>query len=185
MSSLKSFYLSSIKEFRKTTTIAFLGVMAAIAVVLGSVASINVGPYIKIGFSAVPNRIVDATFGPVVGGIFGGTLDIVKFLVKPDGTFFFGFTFDAMLAGVIFGSIMYRHPLSVGRLFVAELLLKVIINCGFNTFWISMLGGKNMLALLPARLIKNACQLPVDTFIMYLLLKYLNPAIRKYITHER
>lgn len=185
MSRLKSYYLSSLGELRKTSTIAFLGVMAAIAVVLGSVASINVGPYIKVGFSAVPNRLVDATFGPVVGGIFGGSLDIIKFLVKPDGPFFFGFTFDALLAGVIFGSVMYKHPLSVGRLFVAELLLKVIINCGFNTLWISMLGGKSMLALLPARIIKNACQLPVDTLIMYLLLKYLNPAIRKYITHGR
>ena len=185
MEQIKTFYATSVKEFKKTSTIAFLGIMAAIAIVLSSVASINVGPYVKIGFSSIPNRLVDATFGPVVGFIFGGTLDLIKFLIKPDGAFFLGFTFDAALAGAIFGTVMYKRPLSIVRLFFAELLLKLIINCGFNTLWISMLYGKSWMALLPARLIKNACQLPVDTLIMYLVLKYLSPYIKKYITGVR
>lgn len=37
--------------------------------------------------------------------IFGGALDVLKYIIKPTGPFFFGFTFDAMLSGIIYGSI--------------------------------------------------------------------------------
>lgn len=148
--------------------------MAALAIVLSYVASINVGPYIKIGFSGIPNRIIEFMFGPVVGSIFGGMLDILKYIVKPDGPFFFGFTFDAMLAGVIYGSILYKKPVRLWRIAIAELLAKLIVNCGFNTLWISMLYGKGFLVLLPARAIKNAVMLPIDTAILFFALTMMN-----------
>lgn len=167
MQKIKQLYVDSIKEFQITRNMAICGFMAALAVVLGYVASIDIGPYIRIGFSGIPNRIVEFLFGPVIGCIFGGTLDILKFIMKPTGPFFFGFTFDAMLAGVIYGSLLYKKPVKLWRVFVAELLAKVIVNCFFNTLWISMLYGKGFVAILPARVIKNAIMLPIDSIIIY------------------
>ncbi len=167
MQKIKQLYVDSIKEFKITRNMVICGFMAALAVVLGYVASIDIGPYIRIGFSGIPNRIVEFLFGPVIGCIFGGTLDILKFIIKPTGPFFFGFTFDAMLAGVIYGSFLYKKPVKLWRVFVAELLAKIIVNCFFNTLWISMLYGKGFIAILPARVIKNAVMLPIDTQIVY------------------
>lgn len=182
MSKLKQLYLDSMKELGKTKTIAFLGLMAALAVVLSFIASIDVGPYVKIGFSGIPNRIVEACFGPVVGCIFSGMLDIIKFVVKPSGTFFPGFTFDAMLAGLIYGSILYRKEISLPRIFVAELLVKVIVNCGFNTLWISILYGKAIAILLPTRIIKNAIMLPIDTIILFVALTIVGQITKRFKT---
>lgn len=170
MKKIKQLYLNSMKELASAKAIAFLGIMAALAVILGFVASIDLGPYVRIGFSGLPNRIVEATFGPFVGCLFGGALDVIKFIVKPTGTFFPGFTFDAMLAGILYGSILYRKEISVPRIFMAELVNKVIVNCGFNTLWISVLYGKGFLALLPARIIKNAIMLPIDTMLVFVCL---------------
>ena len=39
----------------------------------------------------------------MTGGLFAGILDIVKFFLKPDGVFFPGYTFNAILAAVIYG----------------------------------------------------------------------------------
>lgn len=167
MQKIKQLYVNSIQEFKITRNMVICGFMAALAVVLGFVATIEIGPYIRIGFSGIPNRIVEFLFGPVIGCIFGGTLDILKFLVKPTGPFFFGFTFDAMLAGVIYGSLLYKKPVKLWRIVVAELLVKVIVNCFFNTLWISMLYGKGFLAILPARVIKNIIMLPIDSIIVY------------------
>ena len=148
------------------------GQLAALAVVLGTVASISVGPYIKIGFSGLPNRIVEFLFGPVVGCLFGGALDILKYIIKPDGPFFFGFTFNAMLAGVIYGSILYRKPVSIPRIVCAEFLAKVLVNCILNTLWISMLYGQGFLAIMPMRVLKNAIMLPIDSAILFFALTF-------------
>lgn len=170
MKKMKELYLSSMRELASPKNLALCGVMGALSMVLGIVASIQIGPYIKIGFSGLPNRIVECLFGPVIGCIFGGTMDILKFIAKPDGPFFFGFTFDAMLAGILYGSILYKKPVTISRVFVAELAAKVIVNCGFNTLWISVLYGKGFLAILPMRLLKNVIMLPIDTIITFALL---------------
>lgn len=170
MKKMKELYLSSMRELASPKNLALCGVMGALSMVLGIVASIQIGPYIKIGFSGLPNRIVECLFGPVIGCIFGGTMDILKFIAKPDGPFFFGFTFDAMLAGILYGSILYKKPVTIPRVFVAELAAKVIVNCGFNTLWISVLYGKGFLAILPMRLLKNVIMLPIDTIITFALL---------------
>ena len=98
MQKIKELYVDSIKEFKITHNMVICGFMAALAIVLSYVASIQIGPYLKIGFSGIPNRIVEFLFGPVIGCIFGGALDILKFLIKPDGPCFFGFTFNSMFA---------------------------------------------------------------------------------------
>ena len=58
--------------------------------------------------SGIPNQIADYLFGPITGCLFAGVLDIVKFFIRPDGPFFFGFTFNAMLAAFIYGCFYYN-----------------------------------------------------------------------------
>ena len=171
---------SSLHELSTTKNLVLCGLMAALAIILGTFASISVGPYIKIGFSSIPNRIVDCLFGPVVGCMFGGALDLLKFLVKPDGPFFFGFTFDAMLAGFLYGIILYKKPLKWQRVLAAEFVNKLIVNCGFNTLWISILYGKGFFVLFPARILKNLIMLPIDTVILFFALTLMKQIAKQF-----
>lgn len=164
---------SSLLELAVTRNVVLCGLLAALAIILGTVATINIGPYLRIGFSGIPNRIVEFLFGPVTGCLFGGALDLLKFVIKPTGPYFFGFTFNAMISGVIYGAILYKQPVSIKRILVAEFLIKTIVNCGFGTLWLSMLYGDAFLVLLPARAIKNAVALPVDSTILYFMLTYI------------
>lgn len=172
MKKLKELYQQSLQELCHTKTVVLCGLLAALAIVLSMVASIQLGPYIKIGFSGLPNRIVEFLFGPAVGCLFGGALDLLKYVLKPDGPFFFGFTFNAMLSGLIYGTLLYRRPVSIKRIVIAEFLVKLVINCGLNTLWISMLYGKGFIALLGPRVIKNVIMLPIDSFILFFALTY-------------
>ena len=110
--------------------------LAALALILNSVASINIGPYVKIGFSGIPNQIADYLFGPITGCLFAGVLDIVKFFIRPDGPFFFGFTFNAMLAAFIYGCFYYKHKLTFRRVLIAKLVVVLIVNVLLNTLWL-------------------------------------------------
>lgn len=175
MKRLATLYTQSSQEIRQPRTIASCAMLAAVAIVLGYF-SIELGNYLKIGFSSIPNRLVDYLFGPVVGIYFGGFLDILKYIIKPTGTFFPGFTFDAMLAGMICGSILYGRKLTIWRVLLAKLLVLMICNVFFNTLWISLLYGKAFMVLLPARLLKNLVMWPIDSFILYLVGTFLERA---------
>lgn len=179
MKKIKQLFSDSLHEFTVTKNLVLCGLMAALAIVLSIVASISIGPYVKIGFSGIPNRIVEFLFGPVVGCIFGGALDLLKFMIKPDGPFFFGFTFNVMLAGLIYGCLLYHKPLSIKRIVIAEFLVKLIVNCGLNTLWISMLYGKAFFVLLPMRLLKNVIMLPIDSAIVFFALSLTKQTVGK------
>ena len=170
--SKENIFLSSAKELKKVQALSVCAMFAALSLILNQVASITIGPYIKIGFSGIPNQLADYLFGPVTGGLFAGILDVVKYFMKPDGPFFFGFTFNAMLSGLIYGTLLYRRPVSIKRIVIAEFLVKLVINCGLNTLWISMLYGKGFIALLGPRVIKNVIMLPIDSFILFFALTY-------------
>ena len=175
MHKIKKLYSDSFQELKVTQNLVFCGMMAALAIILNYTTTINITQYIRIGFSGLPNRVVEFMFGPAIGAIFGGMLDILKFFLKPDGgAFFFGYTFNVMVAGVIYGSILYKKPIKLWRLFFAELLVKTIVNCGLNTLWLSVLNGRAFMVILPARILKNIIMLPIDTAILFFTLTFVS-----------
>jgi ECF transporter S component (folate family) len=174
------------QQLKITHNLVLCGLMAALAVVLNYTTSIFITPNIRIGFSGLPNRVVEYLFGPCIGAVFGGMLDILKYLLKPDGgAFFFGYTFNVMVAGIIYGTILYRRPVRLWRIFIAEFLTKAIVNCGLNTLWLAVMNGNAFLAILPARVIKNIIMLPIDTAILFFTLTFVSkllnmPEFRKF-----
>ncbi|MCR4763684.1 MAG: folate family ECF transporter S component [Lachnospiraceae bacterium] len=170
-------WVDSLRELRRVRALTMCGMMAALAIVLNFVASIDLGQYIRIGFSGVPNQIVAYLFGPAVGTLFGGVLDVLKFFVKPTGPFFPGFTLSAALGGMIYGIMLYHRPLSLRNVFLAQLIVKIVINIGLNTVWLKILYDKAILVILPGRMLSNAIMLPIDTLLTYVILKVMEQAV--------
>ena len=169
----QNIFVSSSQELKKVPALAACAMFAALAMILNSVASISIGPYIKIGFSAIPNQLVDYLFGPVTGSLFAGVLDIVKYVLKPDGAFFFGFTFNAMVAAFIFGCFYYKKKVTLWLVLLAKLFVILVVNVFLNTLWLDMLYGKGFLVLLPARAVKNLIMWPIDSVIFFALTRLI------------
>ena len=170
----------SAHELQDLRKLVFCGLMAALAVILSATATIKLGPYLRIGFSGYPNRIVEYLLGPVVGMLFGGVLDILKyFLADGEGMFFWGYTLNPMLAGVIVGVLLYRKPLKLWRIVLAEFLLKMLINVCLGTLWSSMLYGYGFMAILPARFLKNLIQWPVDSALLFVILQTVSKTVKR------
>lgn len=172
--------LSSLSRLKETKVLTFCGMMGALAVVLGYVATIKVGQYIRIGFSGLPNQVVDYLFGPWIGAIFGGAMDVIKWFASGDGNFFPGFTITAMLGAVIYGFFLYKKPVKVLNVVLSQLVVKIVCNIILNTLWLNMLYGQAIAAILPGRLLSNAIMLPIDSFIMFVMLNLVNKVIRPY-----
>ncbi|MFA9376183.1 MAG: folate family ECF transporter S component [Lachnotalea sp.] len=173
---------ASVNEFKETKNMVLCALMLALAIVLGYTTTFEIGPYIKVGFSGMPNRVVEYLFGPIIGGIFGGTSDVLKYMVRPTGPFFIGFTISEIVSGIIYGVLLYKKPIKIYRIALAGLLDKVIVNCGLNTLWLSILYGKGFLILLSARIIKNVIMWPIDTIIIFMLFTYVVKIIKPSLT---
>lgn len=139
-----------------------MAMLLALAVVLGFYATIQIGDFLRIGFAFIPNELTGMLFGPVAGGFMGAIADIAKYAVKPIGAFFPGFTISGLLAGLIYGVVLYKKPVSLKRIIVANTLVTVFVNLLLNTYWLTILYGNAFAVLLPARIIKEAILLPID-----------------------
>ena len=168
MQKLATLFTCSYGELKHVRTVTVCAMMGA--------AGIEVGSTIRIGFSGIPNELVHYLFGPVTGSLFAGVMDIVKYLLKPTGAFFPGFTLIAMLAGLIYGSFFYKRPLKLWRVFAAHFVVSLVCNVCLNTVCLSVLYGKAFGGLLPARAVKNLIMWPIDSIIFYNVAKLLEAA---------
>ena len=172
MKKLATLFTNSYHEFRHVRTITTAAMFGAISVVLGYF-TIAIGDYIKIGFSGMSNQLVYYLFGPVVGGFFGGALDILKYLVRPTGPYFPPLTLVPILAGILYGCFFYKKPISLIRVLAAELTVSVICNMLFTTLCLSMMYGKGFMVLLPMRVFKNLVMWPINSLLFYSIAKSL------------
>ena len=138
--------------------------------------TVQIGNYLKIGVSGLPNEMVDVLFGPAVGSLFAAAMDILKLLLYPTGAWIPGLTLNCLLAGLIYGFFLYRKPTNVWRILAAELTVALLVNVLLGTFWLSQVYGKAFMVMLPARLIKNVITAPVDSIILYLVMTVLESA---------
>ncbi|MDK2808027.1 MAG: riboflavin transporter [Clostridiales bacterium] len=170
MKFFQSLFQTSSKELKNLKSITLLAMLGALSIVLGYFTIMPL-PSIKINATFLPNEFVYYLFGPVTGAIFGASMDVLTYLIRPTGPFFFGFTLSACLNGFLFGILLYKRPLSLLRIATANLLQMIFINLLLNTYWISMLYGTPFLVLLPARFFKAIVMLPIETTLFYLFVK--------------
>lgn len=172
MKKLAEVYAQSWKEVRHVRSLTTAAMFMAVSVVLGYF-TIEAGPYLKIGFGSVANEFVYYLFGPVLGVVYGCLLDLVKFVAKPTGAFFPGFTMVTMLAALIYGTFFYRRTLTFSRVLAVTLCVDLICNVFLNTWCLSILYGKGISVLIGPRFVKNIVMWPVDSFLFYIIAKKL------------
>lgn len=66
------------------------------------------GAGMRIGISSYVSVLPAFLFGPVYGGVSMGIMDILAFIIKPDGAYLFPLTLTAILGGVIRG-FMWKY----------------------------------------------------------------------------
>lgn len=175
MQKFKKLFTDSLHELREVKALAMTAMLIAIAVVLGFY-SLQVTDYIKIGFAFLADELTGMMFGPVAGGLMGAIADLVKYVVRPTGPFFPGFTISALAGGIIYGIVLYKRPLSLRRVILANGLVTLIVNICMNTYWLTLLYGSAFFAILPARIVKEVIMLPITVVLFYTVAKVLSRA---------
>ena len=119
-------------------------------------------------------------FGPVPAAIVAALADILGALLFPIGAYYPPLTITSILVGLTYGFFLYKKPIKVTNVVLSQLVVKIVCNIVLNTLWLNMLYGQAVAAILPGRLVSNAVMLPIDSFIMYVMLNVVNKVIRPY-----
>ena len=102
--------------------------------------------------------------------------DILKYIVKPTGPFFPGFTISGALSGIIYGMVLYKKPITIKRIALANGLVMIFVNTILNTLWLKLLYGNAFFAILPARFLKQIVMFPIYVALFYTVSKMLSKA---------
>ena len=63
--------------------------------------------------------------------------------------------------------------MDIKRIFIAEFFVSLLCYILLGTLWLNVLYGKAFLAILPMRALKNIILLPINSFMAFAILKFL------------
>ncbi|MCF3943416.1 folate family ECF transporter S component [Oceanobacillus alkalisoli] len=154
-----------------TKMLTITAALVAINLVLNQF-TLAFGPLLEVGFAFLPIAVLGFLYGPVNAGIASVVADTIGFVLRPAGFFFPGFTFNALLIGLLFGWFFYRKTITLGRIATANLVVTIIISLILTPIWLNIMFGSPLFA--GPRIVKAIVLYPVEVGLLYALLKNLS-----------
>lgn len=166
------------KKFRfDTKTLAVMGVLIALEVVIAHFVTFRPTQTIKLSLDFIPIVIAGVMFGPVPAMIIGMLADILGAFIFPVGPYFPGFTLTAALTGLLYGFLLHRNQ-SMIRIIIAVAVQQWILSLLLNTFWLKILYGMPYVPTLVTRLPQTAILTAVQIIFIPIIVKVIDK-IRK------
>lgn len=157
-------------RFKQPRCLVICAMLTAANAVLGYF-SINFSSYLRVGFGFITTPIASYLFGPCVGGAVAAASDVAALIIKPTGGWLFTYTMGQAVEGMIYGLFLYRKKISFVRVFMCRLMGIILVNIILNSIAVAPTAASGLIGIFPARVIKNLILLPIQSFIIYEVLK--------------
>ena len=98
-----------------------------------------------------------------------------------------GFTISAILAGLVYGLVLYKKGEEftskslIIRLIISTMVVTLFVNMILGTLWLVIMYDKAFFVLLGTRAIKEVIMLPIQVVVIFVLDKFLRPFFKKYL----
>lgn len=174
MQKKRNIFRKSLEELRDVRCLVVTAILIALNIAMDVLGlRIIISPTLRIGFGFLCNAAAGMLYGPVVGMMTGIATDVLGYIAGnfTMGGYFPGFTVTAILGGLIYGLWLYPQQITVMRAIGAKLSINLFCNIFLNTYWNSVMYGDGFFAILPARVTKNAILLPIECFLLYVVMK--------------
>ncbi len=165
---------------QNVSKITLCAMFLALYIVIQS-AAIDITASMRITFNFLMYGAVGMFFGPTTGAIFGVAADITGFMVHSGlGGFFPAYTLIGAVKGIVYGVGLYRGPLhstkkspGIGRVAAVKAIDTVLCNLILITAANAFLYNAPFWTILPGRALKNLIMYPIETAMLYAVLKVL------------
>lgn len=167
---------------KKTRIIVLMGLFIALNVILTRIVRPVELPHLRVSFGFVATSLSSIVLGPLLSGVAAAFADVIGYFLFPSGSGFFpGFTFSALLTGIIYGLFLYKKPVSFLRVILSVLVVSLVIDIGLNTLWLSILLKTPWMVLFGSRIVKTAIMYPIQVVLIYTTWRYIGAQIRKIV----
>lgn len=174
----------------KLRKVILAGLLLAASIVLNRFLSIKT-PIVQISFTFIPSILTAMLLGTGWSVLVSGLADLLGALLFPFGAFFPGYTFTAVVSGLIYGLLLNKAYKKNGkqflwRLVLACFLVSLLCNAGLNTLWTWYTMKKAIAVILPTRLIKESILLVIKILVMQgLHMTFLKTGVYKKLFKEQ
>ncbi len=175
---MKEYWRSAAKELKNVRSITGASLLMALGPVL-SMMTIQVNQHMQIGFTSLVHAMTGYLYGPALAAVAGGAADILKYIIKPTGRFFPGFTLNEILVGFVYGCFFYKKEITWKKTIVARMIMTFGINLTLTPLWLSIMYGNAFKVMVPLRIMKNIAMIPIDVFLLYTVLKFTQKNLKR------
>ncbi len=172
-------FTNALAELKKPRSLALCALFTALHIVLNQF-TIPVSAYLEIGFDFLALMAAGYLCGPWMAGLTGAAADVLGYLLRPNGPYFPGFTLSAVLMGILYGLWLYRKPVRLGRVLLAQLSNVLVFNFFLTPLWLHIMYGQAFAVLTGMRLLKNLLQFPISATLALLLLRACDSAQKSF-----
>ncbi len=173
----KTYWDSSIQKLKSTKYLAIMSMMIALKVILSSF-YVPVGENLHLSITYILVAIEACILGPIAGIVSASVTDIVSFIVHPDGPFFIGYMFSAMLGSLIYALFFYQKEITLKNIIPAKIIINYLVNVCIGSLWSMMLYSKGYIYYMTKSVIKNTIMLPIEIIVLFVSFKMIIPILK-------
>lgn len=168
-----SFWKESAKEFANIKSICYAALLCAFAIVI-EYFQVPITESLYISFSFLVISLCSMLTGPLMAIPCGIIVDLIGYVIHPQGAFFPGYTLTAVLTAFVYALFLYRSDLSFWRIAVSKLIINLVINTFIGSIWrIVLYGTSPFLYYIILAGVKNIALFPLECVLICVLFRAL------------
>ena len=170
-----SYFKKSLESFKSVKSLVTIALLLGLVMISKFLRIPSGFSDLGIGFGYLFLAIACMMFGPIPSLVIGALSDVIGYLIMPDGTFFIGYTFQAMLACFTYGMCFYKTHITFSRVLLARVVVNFICNVIIGSLCRAFVFGLSneamMTYMIGISLPKNLVYLLPQSLLLYFVLK--------------
>ena len=170
-----SFFNKSLNAFKDIKSLIIISLLLAVVMICKFIPIPSGFGSLGISLGFIFLAIACMLFGPYPALLIGLLSDVIGYLIKPDGAFFIGYTFQSMLACFTYALCLHKTYVTFTRCFIARVIVNLVCNvivgsiCWAFIFNLNL--NQTMTYLLTTSLPKNLVYLLPQSIVLFIVLK--------------
>ena len=173
-------FKDSFNNFKNLKSIIFMSLLLGLVLICKFIPIPSGFGELGIGFSYLFLSTSAMIFGPIPALLTGALSDILGYIIRPEGEFFIGYTFQAMIACFTYALCFHKTYVTFTRCLIARVIVNFLCNVIIGSICRAIILGLNYDAfwtyLITISLPKNIVYLLPQSLLLFLVLKAMvNP----------
>lgn len=124
----KKYWIDSFNAIKKTKDLTIISLIFALILICKLIPIPSGFGDLGLSFTYLFIALIGVIYGPIYGFLIGTLSDTIGFFINSSGFFFFGYTLQAALTGMIYGLLFYKTKINFSKVLVCRVIINLFMN---------------------------------------------------------